>query len=403
MKALYNYLIATFLLGAGIQANAQPIVARWDFENPASSGMNPSTAVTTSATGIIASNVIAVGVVNAGVTNPGSNGSGPDYTNYGFSANGWPTQPAMGTGSLDPGKYYEYTITAQPGCTINVAAFQINYRGDNDQPGENSSGFYEVRSSYDMYATSLNRGAFGPVTSFDGNFNGGTFTATTNPTQLGTTMMPLIETTRSFRVYYYNLPSATSVVRMDIVRIGAYISCPMPVEFTSFEGKASVNRVQLSWATSWERNADRFEVERSQNATEFGAIGQVRAAGDATAKQAYGFTDEQALTGVNYYRLRQVDRDGSVQYSKIIAVTTRPEAPAIAVLGNPTEGGRINLQLFNLEAAKLQITDMQGRSVAFRMTESAGGLVTLEPASPLSSGMYLVGAAKVPAIKIVVQ
>ena len=177
----------------------------------------------------------------------------------------------------------------------------------------------------------------------------------------------------------------------------------MPVEFTSFEGKAAGNRVQLSWATSLERNADRFEIQRSQNVAEFGTIGQVKAAGDATQKQAYGFTDEQALTGINYYRLRQVDRDGRVQFSKIIALTTRPEAPAIAVLGNPTEGSRIKLQLFNLEASQLRLTDVQGRSVGFRVLESAGGVVTLEPTGTFSSGIYLVGAAKVPAVRTVVR
>ena len=401
MKNFSKVWISFLLYGSlcTMQANAQGRLSYWDFEAP------PSAAPTSVSAGIIGVNATAAGVTNVTVTSPGTNGSSAQNAFNALSATGWPTRPMSGTASLDPGKYYEFSITAEPGCTFTPSSFQINYRSLGVS-GANP-GYHQVRSSFDGFTTSLNtlqsNGLFNSVTPIrNGGYMAATFSSSGNTTPPSPFGVPA-QTSLSFRVYFYNNPDSTRKSDIDRVAISGRVACPMPVEFVSFEGKAVGTKVQLNWATSLERNADRFEVERSQNATEFGSIGQVRATGESTQKQAYGFTDEQAQSGVNYYRLRQVDRDGSVQFSRIIAVTMRPEAPAIRVLGNPTEASRIKLQLFNLDASQLRLTDMQGRSVGFRVLESAAGVVTLEATGSFTSGTYLVGAAKVPAIKVVVR
>ncbi len=400
MKQLYKSLLALLLLGAAIQANAQ--LARWDFEDPAFSSMNPSTAPTSVSANITASNFTTAGV-SATVASPGYDGSANCGGNnspypapcFSYQALGW-TEASVSS-AVDLGKYHEFSIAVQPGCTFRLTGLLMGVRF-------NGRASVQVRTSYDNFAA--------PWGGVGTNATGGSWNAFSRNTGSGppasTVAAPINLTNLTIRLYFYNVvtfPNVPPRSYIDIVRLLGTISCPMPVEFVSFEGKAVGTKVQLNWATSLERNADRFEIQRSQDAAEFGSIGQVKATGESTQKQAYGFTDEQALTGINYYRLRQVDKDGSVQFSKIIAVTTRPEASAIAVLGNPADGGRIRLQLFNLDAANLRLTDMQGRPVAFRLTEteSTKGLVTLEPASPLSTGMYLVGAANVPAVKIVVR
>ena len=386
--------MALLLFGAAIQANAQTGgLVNWHFEDPIDSSTNPSTNPNSVSAGITAAITTGPGITNVSVTSPGSDGANPCISNTALSGSCFAlSADGFSTPAFDPNRYFEFRVTldtaqaAYRGCSIRPTSFVSGgYRVDGGDFGS-----YEVRTSTDNFATRA--GAVGGVMA---SFSG--ISRMQSP-QFG------IPGQISFavRVYFWG---TTNSVRIDRVRIAGTINCPMPVEFASFEGKAVGNRVQLNWATSLERNADRFEIQRSQDAAEFGSIGQVKATGESTQKQVYGFTDEQALSGINYYRLRQVDKDGSVQFSKIIAVTTRPEALAIAVLGNPTEGGRIRLQLFNLEAANLRLTDMQGRPVAFRLTEteSTKGLVTLEPANPLSTGMYLVGAANVPAVKIVVR
>lgn len=405
VKTFYKFLFIILLAGAAIQANAQPVsLVRWDFETPFNSSMNPTTAPTSVSAGMTASNFTAVGVTGA-VGTPGYDGSancgtypGSPYPApcYSFTSVGWSTANA-----IDLGKYLEFSVATQPGCTFRLTGIQYGVRF-------NGSTTIETRTSYDNFAA-----PWGTLVTdaTQGNWNGYTRASSSGP-PAGISGL----TNLTFRVYLYNSTPANPAVPWDLgtyqgefltdyIRIVGAITCPaaQPVDLTTFEGKAAGNQVQLSWATNWERNADRFEIERSQDAVEFGVIGQVRAAGDASQKQDYGYTDERALAGINYYRLRQVDKDGSIRYSNVISVTTRPEAPAILVMGNPIEGGRIDLKLFNLDASKLQLTDMQGHPLTYRLTETGRGLVTLEPTSPLSSGIYLVKARQVPAVKIIVR
>ncbi|WP_460914749.1 hypothetical protein [Spirosoma areae] len=101
---------------------------------------------------------------------------------------------------------------------------------------------------------------------------------------------------------------------------------PMPVRLVSFSGQVVKDQVELVWETSLEQNSDRFEVERSADARSFERIGSLRSEGFSTSRQVYTFWDETPQRGINYYRLRQVDQDATVDYSKVIAVRYEPGA-----------------------------------------------------------------------------
>ena len=80
----------------------------------------------------------------------------------------------------------------------------------------------------------------------------------------------------------------------------------------------------LDWSTASEKNSDMFEVERSTNGKEFVSIGKTKAAGNSTNVQLYNFTDKNSAgLGFDklYYRIKQTDKDGKVDYSKIRAVS----------------------------------------------------------------------------------
>ena len=97
----------------------------------------------------------------------------------------------------------------------------------------------------------------------------------------------------------------------------------LPVTLTSFtaEARPASGEVALKWVTASEQNADRFEVQRSGDGVLFATIGGVAAAGDTDTERDYSYTDGQARRGTTYYyRLRQVDRDGSVEYSPTVSV-----------------------------------------------------------------------------------
>ncbi|WP_159437420.1 T9SS type A sorting domain-containing protein [Hymenobacter daecheongensis] len=109
---------------------------------------------------------------------------------------------------------------------------------------------------------------------------------------------------------------------------------PLPVELTAFEALRQTNAVLLKWATASEKNNDRFEVERSADGQEFRAIGTVAGHGSTTQAQTYALTDRQPLSGLSYYRLRQVDTEGAFSYSPVRVVAT---GAAAALYPNPAQ------------------------------------------------------------------
>ncbi|MEM6769380.1 MAG: T9SS type A sorting domain-containing protein, partial [Bacteroidota bacterium] len=111
----------------------------------------------------------------------------------------------------------------------------------------------------------------------------------------------------------------------------------LPVELLSFSVASTGKHLRLSWTTATESNNSHFEVQRSLNGTNFTAIGTVAGAGSSTVENSYSFTDEQAVAGQTYfYRLAQVDFDGTRSYSKIKTGSISPLADSgVSVYPNP--------------------------------------------------------------------
>ena len=91
---------------------------------------------------------------------------------------------------------------------------------------------------------------------------------------------------------------------------------PLPVNFLYFNvRKQGKNIGFLSWKTARELNTSHYDVERSTDAVSFSFIGKVMANGNTSAESNYSFTDNAPSRGFNYYRLKQVDRDGRFIYT----------------------------------------------------------------------------------------
>lgn len=105
-----------------------------------------------------------------------------------------------------------------------------------------------------------------------------------------------------------------------------------PVELTSFTVKASSDKVTLNWLTASEINNSGFQVERSLDNRTFTSLGFVKGNGTTTEKNSYSFVDNNVQAGKEYYyRLKQVDFDGSYNYSKVVNVnTTMPKVYNLA-------------------------------------------------------------------------
>jgi hypothetical protein len=110
----------------------------------------------------------------------------------------------------------------------------------------------------------------------------------------------------------------------------------LPVELLFFTALPDAHGVLLSWATASEINNDYFVVEKSQNGILFHEFGSVDGAGNSTGELNYSLRDENPYDGMNYYRLRQVDFDGSSRYSDVVAVEFASAHDVLSVFPNPS-------------------------------------------------------------------
>lgn len=111
----------------------------------------------------------------------------------------------------------------------------------------------------------------------------------------------------------------------------------LPVELTAFTAEVLTdNTVSLDWETATEMNSEYFTIERkSESDNVFQSIGTVEATGDASSETFYTFIDDAPAAGTNYYRLLQVDADGSFTYSHIVSAYTPEQHEDIILYPNP--------------------------------------------------------------------
>jgi endonuclease YncB( thermonuclease family) len=141
----------------------------------------------------------------------------------------------------------------------------------------------------------------------------------------------------------------------------------IPVELTAFTASTSGESVDLRWSTASETNNAGFDVERSTDGETFTTIGFESGVGTTEEAQSYRFVDRDApFSTTLFYRLRQVDTDGTFEYSPVVEVQVTPSAVALLpVAPNPVSASaRLRYELPEATVVRLQVFDLLGRRVA---------------------------------------
>ncbi len=166
-----------------------------------------------------------------------------------------------------------------------------------------------------------------------------------------------------------------------------------PVELLDFTAVPQGEEVQLRWTTAQEVNNSHFVIERSLDRQRFEAIGQRLGAGNANKQIDYQFVDAQPQEGLNYYRLKQVDFDGSFTYSEVrsVAFALTERLTLLRAYPNPAqEQLTVELSLPMATTLQYDVIDAQGRSVMQQQVSLGAGLQSLTlPLNALSAGVYL--------------
>lgn len=138
----------------------------------------------------------------------------------------------------------------------------------------------------------------------------------------------------------------------------------LPVEFVNFYGQKNNNTIQLHWETATELGNAGFEIQKSSDGITWKTIDFVKGQGTTADLQTYQYQDKQPFSGVNYYRLKQMNANGSFDYSKVTAVEYDYSEMPIKAFPNPSNG-LINLQLDNpqRQPMSIKIADYMGRII----------------------------------------
>jgi len=177
-------------------------------------------------------------------------------------------------------------------------------------------------------------------------------------------------------------------------RILRFEALVIPVELVSFTATAISNKVELKWSTSTEKNNAGFAVEKNTHGV-WNQIGYVEGHGTTTEKKEYTF-NENTTAGKYQYRLKQIDHDGTFEYSNAVEVTVGL-IPGDYQLSqnypnpfNPTT--TITFAMNNTERVTVKVHNMLGQEVAtlFDGIANADEVYSLSfDAKELSSGVYL--------------
>jgi len=180
----------------------------------------------------------------------------------------------------------------------------------------------------------------------------------------------------------------------------------LPVTLLYFEAKSVENSVDVAWTTASEINNDQFIVERSTDGKTFNEVTKVRGAGNSSNVNEYSATDFYPAQGLSYYRLKQVDYDGAVSYSDIVAVMIKEKSAFEFINVESTMNSTVKLSFTSNmnEVYSLQMHELNGSVVFSLDVNVTTGLNNKEIYCPfLKKGIYtltLSGADKVVAKKI---
>jgi hypothetical protein len=166
----------------------------------------------------------------------------------------------------------------------------------------------------------------------------------------------------------------------------------LPVTIVGLKARCIGNAVAVEWTTQVEQNTERFVVQHSTNGSDFTAIGWLAAAGNSLGNIDYALRHESPVDGINYYRLEQVDRDGTRTLSNVVAVELKRGANILLPRPNPaTTTVQVDIPGGLTGAFEFRITDAAGRLVKTIRSNAleVPAFVDL-PVAELDPGTYLV-------------
>ncbi|WP_461791381.1 T9SS type A sorting domain-containing protein [Pedobacter sp.] len=183
------------------------------------------------------------------------------------------------------------------------------------------------------------------------------------------------------RVYSNGTPEEWAIDDFSLTQLN-----PLPVKLSDFSASKLNNGVKLKWQTTSETNSSHFQILRSANGKDFSELGQVASAANANLGAIYGFNDPLPLAGTNYYRLVQVDLNGTKIEVGQTAVDFGLSDKVVVTYPNPVKD-KLSV-VFPQQAKTLTLATIDGK-ICYQLDLKAGTLQLSIPTESLSRGTYV--------------
>jgi hypothetical protein len=348
MKRISFFLALTSFINCNL--NSQTVFLneiKWDFGTANSGTFAPSIPISiqsrVSATEITKSTGI---IPDLSLTNNGQGNPGRALIVTGFDPN------LNSVGDLEVyDQFIGFSITpsANNFMTITGISMDIRHQGNSGQLPNTASARYRIGN--------------GPWNTIDTDR---TINNAWNNISFSTSgLIVNVSTTVEFKIgFWYSFVSTkdpNGQVRVDNITFSAGSS--LPIELLTFTAAPVPTGIALHWSTATEVNNAYVALERSTDGRRFEEIHRVPGEGDSFEKREYAYTDEAPVKGINYYRLRQVDYDGTETYGPV-AQARFGAAPAVSVYPSPAvDKLTVALAEASDEPLRWEVYDASGRLV----------------------------------------
>ena len=160
----------------------------------------------------------------------------------------------------------------------------------------------------------------------------------------------------------------------------------VPVVYASFNVQQLNKQALLRWVAAVETNTSMYSIERSSDSKDWTSIGTTPALG--INNKEYIFHDENPLMGINYYRIKGIDKDGKVTYSEIRKLNFTKEGNHVLIVPNPSKYQSKVYIASAANTAKVSVYDAQGRLIQTTNQTLENGQFTLSTSS-FNNGIYI--------------
>lgn len=279
-------------------------------------------------------------------------GATPGTINFGIAANSYKSTPiswVSNTYSLNITHLITFSSTFVDGSKNDVSKLWV------DQPFTSTEPVPQATSAYDPAGITSENSELGGI----------------GIRQSGSTSSGLGSTPRC---------------RIDAIKISTdWFDATFPVTLKSFTASLLNNAANLKWVTTDEINMKEYVIERKTGNSSYYTIASV-AAKNLPGENTYTYLDNNMLSGTNMYRLKMVDKDGTITYSSVQSLLSKAVQQLI-IKGNPVQNRLILQHTLAATGATISIVNSNGITI-WRQQISTGAIETTINTSQLAAGIY---------------